>query len=62
MDRFDTGVISAALLAAPAWARIGLTVRDPRLQERAATELAQSVIEKLEGQDEADANQLALSL
>jgi hypothetical protein len=49
MYRFANALeISAAILAAPAWARVGLTVRDPRLRERAAQELAETVLDRLE--------------
>ena len=42
----------------PAWAQIGLTVRDERLRERAAHELAETVAQRLEPRSEPDANQL----
>ena len=50
------------ILAAPAWARIGLTVRDPRLRERAAETLARTILEELGDAPTQDANQLSLAL
>lgn len=55
--------LSAILLNAPAWARLGLTVRDPRLRERAADALAATIVRKLdEAEPVADRDQLALPL
>jgi hypothetical protein len=47
MDRIDQHRIAAILLHAPAWARLGLAVRDERLRERAADTLAGIVAAKL---------------
>lgn len=47
MDRIDRTRIADILLAAPAWARVGLTVRDARMRERAADTLAATILEKL---------------
>lgn len=47
MERVATSALTAAILAAPAWAHIGLTVRDPRLRERAAQEVAETVLDHL---------------
>lgn len=53
MDRValpaDTADISAAILDAPGWARVGITAPSPRLREQAATELAQSIAARLLG-------------
>jgi len=54
--------LSAILLAAPGWARVGLTMPDERMRERAAETLAITIIEKLEGCPEADVNQFTLPL
>ncbi len=53
--------IAQALLAAPGWARVGLTAPAERLREDAARELARAV---LEGRQVAEASpdQLNLSL
>ena len=55
--------LSVILQSAPAWARLGLTVPDPRLRERAADALAATIVERL---DDAvyvvDRDQLALQL
>lgn len=65
MDRFASALeISAAILAAPAWARIGLTMPDERMRERAAQELAETLLDRLEvgPEPEQHPDQLALSL
>lgn len=59
MERIEREQLSEIILAAPAWARIGLTVRDERLRERAADTLAAAIIERLE-RDPVNVNQLAL--
>jgi len=49
MERVATSSAStAAILAAPAWAHIGLTMPDSRMRERAAQELAETVLDRLE--------------
>lgn len=53
--------IAASILEAPAWAQIGLSVRDPRLRERAAHELARVIVEG-SGAQRPDRDQLSLSL
>ncbi|MBN8847440.1 DUF6771 family protein [Sphingomonas sp.] len=50
------------LLAAPGWARVGLTMPDLRLHEHAADTLATTIIEKLRGGGVPDINQLRLPL
>ena len=50
------------LLAAPGWARVGLTMPDARLRERAADALAATIIERLEGSPPPDVNQLSFQL
>ncbi|MEG3148456.1 DUF6771 family protein [Sphingomonas sp. ZT3P38] len=66
MSRFAPDLVPADLipviLAAPAWARIGITVRDPRLRERAAETLARNILDELGGGPTQDANQLPLAL
>lgn len=65
MSRFAPDLAPAdivpVILAAPAWARLGIAVRDPRLRARAAEKLARTILEELD--DDAlvhDANQLSL--
>lgn len=54
--------ISDALLSAPGWARVGLTMPDARMRENAATELAKAVIGHLNGSaGSADDGQLVLA-
>ena len=45
MDYLDPLRIASALLTAPGWARVGLSVRDERMRERAAQELAKIITE-----------------
>lgn len=62
-QRFDTRRLSAILRDAPAWARLGLTLHDPALRERAADALAATIVRRLgegEGTAVADRNQLPL--
>jgi hypothetical protein len=47
MDRIDQQRLAAILLNAPAWARLGLAVRDERMRERAADTLAGIVAARL---------------
>jgi len=49
MERIDPQQLSEAILTAPAWARVGITMPDERMRERAAAELAQSIVERLNG-------------
>ena len=43
----DRERISEIIMGAPAWARVGLTVRDDALRERAADCLAATIVERL---------------
>jgi hypothetical protein len=55
--------LSLILQNAPAWVRLGLTVRDPRLRERAADALAATIMQRLdEPVHVEDRSQLALPL
>ena len=40
MDQHNTNTLASAILAAPAWARVGLTAPTPTVREAAAKELA----------------------
>lgn len=63
MERIDPDTIAAALLEAAAWARVGLTDPTERLRLQSAQELAQSVVDRIEGRDvRPDPAQLALGL
>jgi hypothetical protein len=46
MQRIDPQQLSDAILSAPAWARVGITMRDERMRVKAAAELAQSIVER----------------
>jgi hypothetical protein len=62
MKRIEQKELSAILLAAPGWARVGLTMPDARLRERAADTLAATIIEELQREAVPDVNQLRLPL
>lgn len=62
MERIERDELFAIILAAPGWARVGLTMPDERMREQAADELAATIIEKLNGMPGVDVNQLALPL
>ncbi len=62
MDRIDTAQLSAAILHAPGWARVGITMPDERLRERAACALACAIVEVLEPPEQPDRRQIALPL
>ncbi len=62
MERIERQKLSSILLAAPGWARVGLTMPDERMRERAADALAAMIIEKLDGSAPPDVNQLNLPL
>jgi hypothetical protein len=67
MTRFapDSSIldISAALLQAPGWARVGLTARQAPLRERAAEALAREIAERLTQDPPADdGSQFSLAL
>jgi hypothetical protein len=47
MTQPDSSSLATTLLHAPAWARIGLTAPSERLRERAAAELAESILDAL---------------
>ena len=50
------------ILNAPAWARVGLTVPNERLRERAAGEMADVIIARVSAPYEPHCDQLALPL
>ncbi|WP_093454676.1 DUF6771 family protein [Sphingomonas sp. YR710] len=62
MERISRTHLADILLNAPAWARVGLTVRDDRMRERAADILAATILERLEEPPVPDANQLPLPI
>ena len=67
MERFapepSRAAISSAILAAPGWARVGITMPNDRLREEAAEELARAIVERLHQTEPVpDANQLALPI
>ncbi|VWX48733.1 DUF6771 family protein [Novosphingobium sp. 9U] len=56
----DTGAVAAAILQAAGWARVGITMPDEMMRERAAAELAQAIVEQINPQPRPDPRQLAL--
>jgi len=57
------GAVAQSLLAAPAWAQLGLTVRDERMRERAAEALAARIASELDDDRPVyDDRQLALPI
>lgn len=63
MLRLSPFFIAASTLSAPARARVGITMPDPRLRERAAEELALAIVERLESPPaDHDRCQMALPL
>ncbi|KTR82510.1 hypothetical protein NS277_13450 [Novosphingobium barchaimii] len=63
MSQLDPHAISEAILAAPAWALIGVTMADERMRLRAADGLAHAIVEQLErDDDQEDVKQLSLPI
>lgn len=47
MEQIDSQQLQEAILTAPAWARIGITMPDKKMREKAAAELANTIKERL---------------
>lgn len=63
MATMDRALLSSIILAAPAWARVGLTMRDTQMRERTADALAATIVERLaEPPALPDRNQLCLPI
>lgn len=62
MERIGRQELSAIILEAPGWARVGLTMPDERMREEAANTLAATIIERLTDTPRPDVNQLSLPL
>ncbi|RZI61432.1 MAG: hypothetical protein EOP94_00375 [Zymomonas sp.] len=56
----DANVVAAAILDAPGWAQVGITVRDERMRLKAAQELAQTIVKQINPRPQSDPRQLAL--
>lgn len=54
--------LRAAILHAPGWARVGITMPDERMRERAASALADAIAEELSGGDRPDPRQISFPL
>jgi hypothetical protein len=63
MERLDPDLIADALLAAPGWARVGLTAPTDHLRRQSARELALAIVEEVDGPSPSiDPAQLAFAL
>lgn len=63
MEQINPHLLSEAILTAPAWARVGITMPDERMRLRAADELALSIVERLaSGEPAIDRDQLSLPI
>jgi hypothetical protein len=63
MARIDRHLISEAILSAPGWARVGITMPDERMRLQAADSLAGAIAEQLEdGGEQDEADQLTLPI
>ncbi len=61
MERIDPQQLSEAILTAPAWARVGITMPDEKMREKAAAELAHAIVDRLADYPAIpDPNQLSL--
>ena len=58
----DPAELIPAILTAPGWARLGIAVADERMRERAAHELALSIVEHLNPAPADASDQLPLAL
>lgn len=47
MERIDPRELSEIILTAPAWARVGITMPDEEMREKAAAELALTIVDRL---------------
>ena len=63
MPDLNSETVSAAIRGAPAFARIGLSMLDPNLRERAVGALAAAIVERLRHpSNDHDENQMPLPL
>lgn len=64
MSRIERSEVADLILRAPGWARLGITAPVSHLRWDAANELAQAILDRLDGEDcqEPDGAQLGLSL
>lgn len=63
MQRIDQHRISEAILSAPGWVRVGITMPDERMRLKAADGLAAAIVEQLQQEGEQDeAEQLSLPI
>ena len=63
MERIDVSAIAQAILEAPGWARVGITLPSDHMRRQSARELAQTIADRIDGESQKpDPDQLLLSL
>jgi len=62
MERLSRSYLADIILAAPGWARVGLTVPNERTRLKAADALAGAILERLADPSGPDARQLVLPM
>lgn len=63
MDRIDTARVAETILAAPGWARVGITAPTSHIRVEAAFELARAIARSMQaGTEPVSPDQLGLSL
>jgi hypothetical protein len=63
MTHIDTARVAETILAAPGWARVGITAPTSHIRVEAAFELARAIIESVKaGPEPTSPDQLGLSL
>lgn len=62
MERIDTNRVAETILAAPGWARVGLTASTRYIRVAAAQELARAILAEVEEAPACAPDQLGLSL
>src|SRR3546814_3501279 len=62
MGRIDANRVAETILAAPGWARVGITAPTSHIRVAAARELARAILAEVEGRDPPDPDHLGLSV
>ena len=62
MERLDPAHVANIILAAPGWARVGITMPDQAMRERAADTIAATIVERIAEPEPADERQMALPI
>ncbi|WP_329959314.1 DUF6771 family protein [Sphingomonas sp. Leaf21] len=61
-DPYDPDIIAEAILSSSGFARVGITMPDVRLRERAARDMAQTIAARLDQPPPHDSRQIVLPL